>query len=108
MGWSPIPLKARALFDVAVDAIVGNGVEILFWKNRWLNWHTLAETAPNLFKAVPRHTVQRRTVAQALQNRRWVSRELLLSMCCMITYSYGIWWMALLYAKAFQIIRIGS
>jgi hypothetical protein len=67
-----IPLKARALCDVAVDAIVGNGDEILFWKDRWLDDHTLAEMAPNLFRVVPKRVVKRRTVAQVLQNRRWV------------------------------------
>lgn len=67
-----VPLKAQALFDVAVDAIVGNGEEILFCKDRWLDGHTLAEIAPNLFKTVPKRTAKRRTVAQALQNRRWM------------------------------------
>jgi len=67
-----VPPKAKALFDVAVDAIVGNGEEILFWKDRWLDGHTLAEIAPNLFKTVPKRIVNRRTVAQALQNRSWV------------------------------------
>lgn len=48
--WASLPvtvlLKFQALFDVAVDAILGNGEEILFCTDRWL--------------------------AQALQNRRWV------------------------------------
>ena len=32
----------------------------------------MAEIAPNLFKTVPKRIVNRRTVAQALQNRSWV------------------------------------
>jgi hypothetical protein len=32
-----VPYKARALFNVAVDAIVRNGEEILFWTDRWLD-----------------------------------------------------------------------
>jgi hypothetical protein len=67
-----VPHKARALFNVAVDAIVGNGEEILFWTDRWLGGHTLAEIAPNLFKTVQKRTTKRRTVAQALHNRTWV------------------------------------
>ena len=63
--WAGLPLtvpqKAKALFDVAVDAIVGNGEEILFWKDRWLDGHTLAEIAPNLFRTVTKRTVKRRT-----------------------------------------------
>jgi hypothetical protein len=59
------------MFDVAVDGIVRNGEEILFWKDRWLDGRTLIELAPNLIKTVPKRTVKR-TGAQALQNRRWV------------------------------------
>jgi hypothetical protein len=71
--WAGLPVtvspKAKVMFDVAVDAIVGNGVEILFWKDRWLDGHTLVELAPNLIKTVPKRTFKR-TVAQALKNRR--------------------------------------
>jgi hypothetical protein len=67
-----VPAMAKALFDVVVDAIVGNGEEILFWKDRWLDGHTLAELAPCLFKTIAKRIVNRRTVAQALDNRNWV------------------------------------
>ena len=67
-----VPHKAWALFNVAVDAIVGNGEEILFWTDRWLDGHTMVEIAPNLFNAVQKRTAKRRTVAQALHNRSWV------------------------------------
>jgi hypothetical protein len=33
-----VPLKARALFDVAVDAIVENGEEILFLERQVSGW----------------------------------------------------------------------
>jgi hypothetical protein len=66
-----VPHKARALFNVAVNAIVGNGEKILFWTDRWLDGYTMAEIAPNLSKAVPKRTARRRTVAQALHNRSW-------------------------------------
>jgi hypothetical protein len=67
-----IPRKAQGLFDVAVDAIVGNGEHILFWTDRWLDGHTMAEIAPNLIKTAGKRTAKPRTVAQATQNRRWV------------------------------------
>ena len=67
-----VPRMAQALFNIAVYTIVGNGEKIWFWTDRWLNGHTLAELAPNLFNAVPKRTAKRRTVAQALQNRKWV------------------------------------
>jgi hypothetical protein len=47
-------------------------LEILFWKDRWLDGHTLVELAPCLFKIIPKRIVNRRTVAQALDNRNWV------------------------------------
>jgi len=58
---------------MAVDSIVGNGESILFWKDRWLHGHTISELAPNLIKAIPKRTINRRTVAQALPNRCWVN-----------------------------------
>ena len=53
-----VPGKAQALFDVAVDAIVGNGEQILFWTDRWLDGHTMAEIAPNLIKTVRKRTAK--------------------------------------------------
>ncbi|WVZ63074.1 hypothetical protein U9M48_012739 [Paspalum notatum var. saurae] len=67
------PKKASALFTAAVDTIVGNGRSTKFWTDRWVQGKTLAELAPNLFNTIPKKTVQRRTVSQALDNRRWVS-----------------------------------
>jgi len=51
-----VPAKAKALFDMAVDAVAGDGESILFWTDRWLNGGTLAELAPNLFRAVPKRS----------------------------------------------------
>jgi hypothetical protein len=64
-----VPHRAQALFNVAVDAIVENGEEILFWTDKWLDGHTMAEIAPNLFKIVQKRIAKRRTAAQALHNR---------------------------------------
>jgi hypothetical protein len=60
--WAGLPIQAprnaRALFNVAVDAIVGNGVKILFWTDRWLDGRTIAEVAPNLFRIVSKRTAK--------------------------------------------------
>ncbi|XP_022681873.1 probable RNA-dependent RNA polymerase 3 [Setaria italica] len=58
---------------MAVEAIVGNGETILFWKDRWLNGKTMAEIAPNFILAIPKRIVRRRTVAEAISNQKWVS-----------------------------------
>ncbi|WVZ83087.1 hypothetical protein U9M48_030267 [Paspalum notatum var. saurae] len=67
-----VPLKARALFNMAVATRVGNGVSTFFWTDRWLEGKTVAELAPNLFSLIPKGIVEQRTVSQALSNRRWV------------------------------------
>jgi hypothetical protein len=61
------------MFRLAVDCIVGNGESILFWKDKWLNGRTIDELAPNLIKAIPKRSLNRRTAAEALNNRRWVA-----------------------------------
>ncbi|WVZ64648.1 hypothetical protein U9M48_014142 [Paspalum notatum var. saurae] len=68
-----VPKKASALFEAAVDTVVGNGRDTKFWTGRWVQGKTLAELAPNLFSTIAKKAVQRRTVSQALDNRIWVS-----------------------------------
>lgn len=64
--------NAQALFNVAVDCTVGNGEQIRFWADRWLQGKTMAEVAHNLRK-ISKRVVKDRTVAQALHNRAWVA-----------------------------------
>ncbi|WVZ54094.1 LOW QUALITY PROTEIN: hypothetical protein U9M48_004954 [Paspalum notatum var. saurae] len=66
-----IPNNARALFNVVVETIVGNGESTKFWSDRWLQGKTAAEVAPDSIKLVPKRTVKQRTVAQALNNNSW-------------------------------------
>lgn len=48
---------------------VGDGKLTLFWNDRWIDGHSIAEIAPCLNQAVGR---KRRTVYEDLQDRRWV------------------------------------
>lgn len=68
-----IPPKARAMFNVAMVSVVGDGESTLFWSDRWLDGKTVAELAPSLIKAVSKRAVKGRTVALGLLNRSWVS-----------------------------------
>ncbi|WVZ63220.1 hypothetical protein U9M48_012865 [Paspalum notatum var. saurae] len=68
-----VPAKARAMFDVAVRTMVGDGNSTKFWIDRWLDGKCIAELAPAIFSAVPKRAIKSRTVAQALHNRTCVS-----------------------------------
>ncbi|WVZ94059.1 hypothetical protein U9M48_040001, partial [Paspalum notatum var. saurae] len=66
-----VPKMARTLFDAAVNFIIGNCENTLFWADRWVQGKTIAEIAPNLL-VIPPRVVKKRTVSQALNNRSWV------------------------------------
>jgi hypothetical protein len=46
---------------------------MLFWSNRWLNGCCISDLAPEVVSKVDKKTLSSRTVAQALENRLWVS-----------------------------------
>lgn len=68
-----VPRQARAMFQVAVATIVGNGQSTKFWTDRWLHGQTIQEIAPHLFDIIPKRFVKQRTVAQGLTDRAWVA-----------------------------------
>ena len=51
---------------------IGDGNTTLFWRDRWLHGHRIEELAPHIFTMIPKRTTNRRTVADALLNSRWV------------------------------------
>jgi hypothetical protein len=55
-----VPRNAQALFNIAVDVIVGNVEQTLFWTDRWLDGHTISEVTPSLFSAVSKRTAKRK------------------------------------------------
>ncbi|WVZ97140.1 hypothetical protein U9M48_042695 [Paspalum notatum var. saurae] len=71
--WAGLPVQihrnAKALFDVAV--VYGESVK--FWTDRWLLGKTVAEHCPSLIKLIPKRVLKRRTVAEGLTDRNWVS-----------------------------------
>ena len=73
--WLGLPDKdekaSAEFFKAATVAAVGDGRSTLFWIDNWIDGSCIRSLAPAVFGAVPkrRHGV---TVAEALQNSRWV------------------------------------
>ena len=67
-----IPQITQALFDVAIESLVGNGEGTKFWADRWLQGKSIQDLATNLIKLVPKRISKKRTVKVTLNNRRWV------------------------------------
>ncbi|WVZ55719.1 hypothetical protein U9M48_006344 [Paspalum notatum var. saurae] len=68
-----VPRYAQALFDAAIEISIGDGENVLFWTDRWLQGNSVAELAPNLALAIPKKVRKRCSVSQALSNHRWVT-----------------------------------
>ena len=75
--WAGLPIRvhrnAKALVDVAITSVVGSGESVKFWSDRWLLGKTVAEHCPTLIQVISRRALKRRTVAEGLTNRQWVS-----------------------------------
>jgi hypothetical protein len=73
--WAALPLpvsnKEKAFFHMAVETVVGNGENTLFWKDCWLGGQSIQELGPNLSMLISTRVSKRRTVAQGLV-ARWV------------------------------------
>jgi hypothetical protein len=52
---------------------VGSGSITLFWSDKWLNGRRLADIAPRLFETVTKKIAKKKTVQEALPNRKWIS-----------------------------------
>jgi len=68
-----VPEQVRAFFKVAVYSEVGDGTKTLFWTDRWLHGHCIADLAPRLFAIIPKRRIKQRTVQHALTNQSWIS-----------------------------------
>jgi hypothetical protein len=52
--------------------MIGNGANIFFWSDRWLNGKMIQDLAPKVVRMVSSRSFTSRTVAQALHNWQWV------------------------------------
>jgi hypothetical protein len=68
-----VPSKARSFFSKVLISEVGNGTNTIFWTNKWIHDKRVLDIAPRLFSIIPKRITNRRTVQQALLNRRWIA-----------------------------------
>ena len=66
-----IHAEAEHLFLKATECILGDGRQLRFWTDRWLEGQSVEQLAPNLLPFV-RVADRSLTIAQALANQRWV------------------------------------
>ena len=57
---------------MAVETMVGNGANALFWKDRWLFGQRNEDFAPLLVAAVPSRKANKPTVLHGLANHSWI------------------------------------
>jgi hypothetical protein len=73
--WSALPIclpdKVQALFSVAMQVEIGDGSRTLFWQDRWLHGHRIADIAPRLVAAIPKKKINQRKVQETLTENRW-------------------------------------
>jgi hypothetical protein len=63
----------REVFDVSTKMVVGDGETALFWVDKWLDGTAIRDIAPDLFALIPKRARKRRTVREALVQRRWIT-----------------------------------
>ena len=74
--WANLPIQVskdvECLISMAVITEVGDGTNTLFWKDRWLDGHSIQELAPRVFALVSNRRANKRTVREALTNEKWL------------------------------------
>jgi hypothetical protein len=61
----------RSLFFASTTMTVGNGLNALFWEDRWLGGRSISEIAPQLYACVPKRRRKGRTVANGMLGHNW-------------------------------------
>jgi hypothetical protein len=66
---SKTKVAVQAMFDVLTTVQVGNGARMLFWKDRWLQGHSIETSFTGLFATMNKWT---RLVVEAMMDERWI------------------------------------
>jgi hypothetical protein len=53
--------------------VLGDGSTTFLWEDRWLDGKLIQEIAPDLYVLIPKRHRKRRSVAQALIERCWIT-----------------------------------
>jgi len=73
--WANLPIQVSkevaGLISVAVITEVGSGSNTLFWKDKWLDGKGIQDIAPLVFALVPKRRSNKRTVLEALSEKKW-------------------------------------
>lgn len=59
-------------FAASIYCIVGNGDNVLFWTDKWLQGKSIEQMAPWVYRAVSKRVKATRTVREALEGDRWI------------------------------------
>uniref|UniRef100_A0A452XJ58 Reverse transcriptase zinc-binding domain-containing protein n=1 Tax=Aegilops tauschii subsp. strangulata TaxID=200361 RepID=A0A452XJ58_AEGTS len=69
-AWQGLDLQfssnERTLFFASTYMTIGNGMNALFWEDRWLNGHSVGELMPLFYSCIPKRRRKARTVAEGL------------------------------------------
>ena len=74
-AWSGLDLQfsddERAFFFASTTMQIGNGVQALFWDDRWIAGRSVRKIAPWLYSCIPKCRRKLRMVADGLRANRW-------------------------------------
>jgi mannosylglycoprotein endo-beta-mannosidase len=74
--WQGLPMQkdqqSRIVFDSLVRIKVGDGRQVLFWRDRWLHGSAVSEITPSVMHKVKTRAWNARTVRQGCLNDAWV------------------------------------
>jgi hypothetical protein len=68
-----VPSKSKLFFSSVLITETGSGSNTFFWTDRWINGKKVSDIAPRLFATIPNRITCKRTVQEALLNRRWIT-----------------------------------
>jgi hypothetical protein len=74
--WQGLPrikdTQARDVFDSLVRITVGDVKKVLFWRDRWIRGQSVEAFAPGITLHIDKRVRNTKTVAQAMQDHRWM------------------------------------